>query len=64
MDLQSTYTTLINWLNSCVTAEQIDLTVEAADRFLVDRFGADKEYADFRIAAEDKKNLPSLIFNT
>lgn len=59
MNIENTYATIAGWLNSAITDEQIDLCVEVALQFLVDRHGAHKEYDMIVEAAEIKRSLPA-----
>jgi hypothetical protein len=61
MDIKTTYETIALWLNSCITAEQIDLCVEAADTLLLERHGAVKEFEALCLTAANKREVPSTV---
>lgn len=53
------YKTILNWLESCITQEQIDLCVEVANNFLKERLSAEEEYNSIVLLAHDKSHTPN-----
>lgn len=47
MDFQTTKETIIRWIYSCETLEQMQLCSDAIDMFIIDRFAGKVEVMEF-----------------
>lgn len=53
MDLKTTKETILKWITSCETLEQMSLCSDAIDFFIIDRFSGKADVEEFAKAVYD-----------